>query len=143
MHKHYKEIQRLAEAPTGTKVWFKTGDDDWVKSRSISWKDDYIYVVADGIHEEERKAFAEGKTIEYNRIGGSNWIYNKNPSWSEDVLYRVKPDFPTYETRWKMLSDHDGYTTESAAFQNEERIKRDYPKNRGWYKGQSITVKVN
>jgi len=37
---------------------------------------------------EERKAFAEGKTIE---IWAGVWYYCSNPTWDNHTGYRVKP----------------------------------------------------
>jgi len=91
MNTHYDEICRLAKAPNDTQIWRYGNSKKWILSVAVVWSGDTLYVVADGIHEEERKAFALGEKIQYfHSIKG--WTDANNPYWNATASrFRVKP----------------------------------------------------
>ena len=144
MNTHREEKLRLAEAPDGTKVWVKCEGMNWHLLKSISWVTEYLYVVDDGIHIEERKAFAEGKKIEYKLKGNPDtyWVHMESEHWREEFEYRIAKTEPVYETRWRMLRDRGTRTESTITFFNQKHIDENLLESKGWYKGESIEVKV-
>ena len=145
MNTHREEKLRLAEAPDGALVWVNCLGDAWSLVGDVRWEGHCKYIVADGIHVEERKAFAEGKKIEARRadLAEQAFCLTLSPTWDERYEYRVVESEPLYETRWQMLKDHESYTTEIHNYYNQSHIDANYEKSDGWYKGKSIEVKIN
>ena len=97
--KHEKEIKRWSECPDDTSVWIKEPNEKWWETDIPGWNPDTIYIVNDK-YAELRKAYTEGKIIEY-RYGISEWKKLSNPSWNSKIeSYRIKPDV-TYYYQWE------------------------------------------
>ena len=139
---HKEEKLRLAEAPDNTKVWDRDEDNDWELLSSVSWSPSCKYVVDDGIHITERKAFAEGKSIKVYMRDKDVWVFDDNPKWHKDAKYKVAVHKSVYETRWKMIRDLSNYTESTNNYYGQSLIDRNYSKSDGWRKGESIEVEV-
>ena len=89
---HRLEKLRLVEAPDNTGVWVKKLGYDWFLSDCVKWLPENKYVIDDGFFVEERKAFAEGKTVQYKLIDRDYWTeVDKDHKWDKHFQYRVKP----------------------------------------------------
>ena len=72
-------------------IWQKNpGNGNWFGTSRPSFRFDFLYAIPDEFV-EERKAFAEGKEIEFNADGF--WEDTKGmPSWIPGTKYRIKPE---------------------------------------------------
>lgn len=90
--KHINEMKRWADAPDGTRVWFKDVDDlSWDTTLMPLWVESCIYIVDDE-WAELRKAQADGKQLQ---------VYQNMVKWVDDRLVYSDLSSSTPE-RWRI-----------------------------------------
>lgn len=139
--KWYAEIKAFTDG--GNVYRLDLLDDKWVHEHSPAFREDQIYVVDNQTHFECRKAFAEGKKIEYKPVGSKTWDAIDDPKWDLHCKYRVAKPEPVYEERWRLIKDYDNYTVHTNSYYNEECIAINYTLGEDdWRKGESIQVEI-
>lgn len=133
---HKTEIKRWANCPDGTKVYFKSSNENrWSVSSTPLWKEENIYIVDDE-WAELRRAIIDGKTVEFNH-SVDGWVSTENIGFKVEN-YRIKPDvaeviyYYQYETLTKNKVIIISY------YVTEEYAKHlNYIEANGWYKIES------
>ena len=107
---HSAEMHRLADAPQGTKVWYREKvSEKWNISLRVNWNEQCVFITNDA-WANIRKAMVDGETVEYKTSSG--WVTTNNDSnsicyGSNSTVekYRIKPDVvePTYYYKYEML----------------------------------------
>ena len=129
--KHKDEICRWANCPDGTKVWIKDEETEWYLGKPI-WFAHRKYIVNDA-WAEIRKAFVDGKTIEYK--DRECWIesiyenvHNFNLSNLDIENYRIKPE-TIHEWQWYQESEGVFYLSHTFHTNTDG-----FPKDETWHK---------
>ncbi len=130
MKHHRREINRWADRPDGTNVWYREKrHTEWVKVVEPGWYNNFHYIVDDE-HSEIRKQFIDNASqIEIYDECSSKWVPNNFENllkfdgflWNHTSdCYRIKPKTVT---KWKWViydSETRNYFITSGFYTGEE-----------------------
>ena len=136
---HSDEIHRLADAPQGTKIWYRAKlNGTWVLSNNYNWQEGCFYIINDE-WAEIRKAMIDSKVIEIsNKKIWSNSLNSVTDMGLDGISikdYRIKPDVvePVYY-QYERLYQRE---IKTVVLTEQEALISACTEDNGWFKIES------